>query len=190
MTSNPFYSWQHTHSIWHHILYTCDITATVYMTRHLLCLWHHTQYIWHLKWCMKHNTTTVSTSHSHCLCNHIHLIDGITPYVYMKSHPLHVAHHRNFYDITSSLDDIIPLFVCQGTHYVYDIISTIYDGTHPECMTIQALYLTWNPFYLISHLLHMSSHPLCGRHHNIYVRYHRWHMYAIMCSIHDTISNL
>ena len=59
-TSHPLYSWQHTHSLWHHILYTCDITATVSMTRHLLCLWHHLQYIWHLTWCMNDNTIMVS----------------------------------------------------------------------------------------------------------------------------------
>ena len=41
-------SWHYTHSIWHHIHYTCDITATVSMRRHLLFFWHHTQYIWHL----------------------------------------------------------------------------------------------------------------------------------------------
>ena len=60
LTSHPLYSWECTHSISHHILYTCDITATVTMTRHLLCLWHHTQYIWHLPWCMNDNKTTVS----------------------------------------------------------------------------------------------------------------------------------
>ena len=48
------------------------------------------------------------------------------------------------YDITSTLDDIMPLFVCYGTHYVYDILSTIYDVTHTVYMTTQALYLSWN----------------------------------------------
>ena len=60
------YSWRHIHSIHDSTptlydikLYTCDIKATVSMTRHLLCVWHHTQYIWHLPWCMNDNTTTV-----------------------------------------------------------------------------------------------------------------------------------
>ena len=48
------------HSIWHHILYTCDITATVSMTRHFLWLWHHTHYVGHLTWCTHDGTTTVS----------------------------------------------------------------------------------------------------------------------------------
>ena len=60
MIKHTLYSWQHTHSIRHHILYTSDIKATVSMTRHLMCLWHHTLYIWHFTWCMNDNTTTVS----------------------------------------------------------------------------------------------------------------------------------
>ena len=36
----------------------------------------------------------------------------------------------------------------------------------------------------------MSSHPLCGRHHTNYVRHHRWHIYAIICTIQYIISTL
>ena len=36
MISLPHNSWHHTHCIWHDINSTCDITATVTMTRHLL----------------------------------------------------------------------------------------------------------------------------------------------------------
>ena len=36
----------------------------------------------------------------------------------------------------------------------------------------------------------MSSHPLCRRHHNKYVRHNKWHMYAIMCTVHDIIYTL
>ena len=48
------------------------------------------------------------------------------------------------YDITSTLDDTIPLYVGDITHYDYDIISTIYDVTHTVCMNTQGLYLSWN----------------------------------------------
>ena len=48
------------------------------------------------------------------------------------------------YDITFTLGDTIPLYVCHGTHYDYDIISTIYDVTHTVFMNTQALYLSWN----------------------------------------------
>ena len=45
------------------------------------------------------------------------------------------------YDITSTLADNTPLFVCPGTHSFYDIICIIYDITHTVFMTTQALYL-------------------------------------------------
>ena len=82
------------------------------------------------------------------------------------------------------------IFVCHGTRYVYDIICIIYDVTHTVCMTTQALYLTWNPLKLPSHPLCMSLHPLCRRYLTSCVRPHRWHMYAIICVIHDIISTL
>ena len=124
------------------------------------------------------------------MCNQTHLIDDITPYVRMKSHPLHVWHHRHFiwHHIHSCCQH--TLFVCYGRHSVYDIICILYDVIHTVCMNTQALYLTWNPWKLPSHPLCMSSHPLCRRHHTYCVRHHRWHMYVIICVIHDIISTL
>ena len=60
MTLLPNNSWLHTHCIWHDIHSTCDVRATVTMTRHLICFWHYTQGIRHLTCWMNHNTTTVS----------------------------------------------------------------------------------------------------------------------------------
>ena len=62
------HSWHHIHNIpeyrtdciRHNIHYTCDITATVTMTRHLQYFWHDTQCIWDLSRWMNDNTTTVS----------------------------------------------------------------------------------------------------------------------------------
>ena len=124
------------------------------------------------------------------LCNQTHLIDDITPYVHMKSHPLHAWHRSYFiwYHIHSCCQH--TLFVCHGTHSVYDIICIIYDVTHTVCVTTQALYLTWNLLKLPSHPLYMSSHTLSRRYHTYCVRHHRWHMYAIICVIHDIISTL
>ena len=70
------------------------------------------------------------------------------------------------------------------------MICIIYDVTHTVCMTTQALYLTWNPLKLPSHPLCMSSHTLCRRHFPYCVIPHRWHIYAIICVIHDIISTL
>ena len=92
------------------------------------------------------------------------------------------------YDITSTLADNAPLFVCHGTHSVYYIICITYDVIHSVFMTMQGLYLTWNRLKLPSHPLCMSSHPLCRGHHTYCVRHHRWHIYAIICVIHGIIS--
>ena len=168
MTSQPVYLWKDTS-------YVYDIILSIYNISH--CVWMTVQ-------------PRYPTSGSQYLCNHMYLIDDIPPYVCMKSQPLHVGHHRHYlwHDILSWWHHTIVL--CHGTHYVYDVISTIYDATHTVCMTTQAVYLSWNPVYLPLHRLYMSLHPLCRRHHANYVRHHRWHMYTIMCSIHDIISTL
>ena len=132
MMSHRLYSWQHTHSIWHHILYTCDITASVSMTRHLLCLWHHTQYIWYLTWCTMTIQPQYQTSHSLYLCNYTHLIDDITPYVCMKSHPLHVGHHR---------------------HYIWHHILFWWHHT--------IVYMSWHPLCLWHHIRYIWCHTHC-----------------------------
>ena len=62
------YSWHHIHnipeyrtdSIRHNILYTCDITATLTITRHLQYFWHDPQCIWDLTRWMNDNITTAS----------------------------------------------------------------------------------------------------------------------------------
>ena len=176
------------------ILY--DITYSTLATSQQLYLWQDTPFVYdiivymtsHMVWEWLYN---------HGNRHHTHSICVITP-TWLISQPMYVWNHTHcmydtigtIYDITSSLDDIIPLFKYLGTHYFYDIISNMYDVTHTVCMTTQALYVSWNPFYLPSRLLYISSHPLCRRHHTNNVRDHRWHMYAIMCTIHDTISTL
>ena len=124
------------------------------------------------------------------LCNQSHLINDITTYVHMKPHPLHAWHHRHFSWHHIHFADNTPLFLCHGTNSVYDIICIIYNVTHIVCMTNPALYLTWNTLKLTSLPLHMSSHPLFWRHHIYSVRYHWWHMYAIIWVIQDMISTL
>ena len=124
------------------------------------------------------------------LCNPTHITNDITPYVPMKPHPLHAWHHRHFtwLHIHSCWQHT---YVSMSWHNsVYDIICIIYDVTHTVCMTIQALYLTWNMLKLTSLPLHMSSHHLFWRHHTYRVRYHRSHMYAIIWVIQDMISTL
>ena len=63
-TSQPLYLWQDTS-------YVCVIILSIYDISHVVWKTIQPQYL---------------TSHSQYLCNHTHLIDDITPYVYMKSH--------------------------------------------------------------------------------------------------------
>ena len=123
----------------------------------------------------------------------------IKPNYLMTSHPMYVWNHTHcmhdtigtLHDITSTLAENTPLFLCHGTHSVYDIIYIIYDVTHTVCMTNQSLYLTWNTLKLTSLPLHMSSYPLFwGYDHTYSVRYHRWHTYAIIWVIQDMISTV
>ena len=139
MTSHTHYSWVQNHCI-HVIHYICDITATV--------LWQDPYYIFdiilsvydisHGEW-MKTQSLYL-TWYPMYLCNQTHLIDDITTCVCMKSHPLHVWNHRHcvWHHIPSSHNT--PLFVCHGTHSVYDIICIIYDVTI-LCVGIPKLYI-------------------------------------------------
>ena len=107
---DKLYIWNHIQYVGQHIHYTCDITATNlchhshcivsitptlcmtshsayewqilhYTRHHILTLWHQTTIFmtWrplYLTWCLLY------------LCHHIHCFVGITPTVFMRSHPL------------------------------------------------------------------------------------------------------
>ena len=190
MTSHPHYSWHHPHCIWHYIHSTCDITATVTMTRHLLCFWHILSVydISHGEWIT--TQWLYLTWYPMYLCNQTHLIDDITPYVCMKSYPLHAWHHRHFiwhHNHSCWQHTILCMsgYTLSLWHHMY------YIWRHPYCVyDYPTLYLTWNLLKLPSLPLCMSSHPLCRRHPTSCIRHHRWHMYGIICTIHDIISTL
>ena len=117
--------------------------STVYMRSHPLNEWQHYDGFWH---------------DTQCIC-------VIKPTWLMTSHPMYIWNHTHcnhdtigtLHDITSTLADSTPLFLCHGTNSVYDIICIIYNVTHTVCMTTQALYLTWNT-------LKLTSLPLIGHH--------------------------
>ena len=185
MMSHPLYSWQHTHSLWHHILYlTCDITATVYMKRHPLCLWHHSIYD------ISHGVgMTIQprypTSHSQYLCNHTHLID-ITPFVCMKSRSLHVGDHRHYlwHHILSWWHHTIfytswnPLFFWHYIQYVWCHTHCLYDNTSSICDLKPILSAITSTVYIITLTLLKTSHQQCKRSQVAYVCHHvhyTWH---------------
>ena len=136
--------------------------------------------------------------HHDSICHDTESICAIKSTCLMTSLPMYVWNHTHcmhdtigtLYDITSTLADNTPLFVCHGIHSVYEIICIINDVWHAVCMTTQPLYLAWNLLKLPSHPLCMSSQTLGQRHHTYSVRHKRWHMYAIKCTIQDIMSTL
>ena len=120
------------------------------------------------------------TTHSQYLCNHTHLIDDIIPWVYMKSNPLHVGHHRHSFwpHILSWWSHTIVCMswhtVCLWhhihqtwchTHCVYDNTSSIFD-LKPILSSITCTV------YVITPTLSKPSHQLCKISQVAYVCHH------------------
>ena len=149
LTLQPLYLCHKNHSIDKLRMTVCMTSHPLYVWHHMNSMWHHTHSLWYKKTLLMTSYPLYSWHHTHCIC-------VITPTCLMISHPMYVwSHTRCMYDtigsvsdITSTLDDIKPMFVCHVIHYVYDIIFTIYHVTHTVSMTRQALYLSWNPFCL------------------------------------------
>ena len=119
MTSPPLYMTSHTLYLWPHSSVTMKTPTmfwtlySVYMTSHMVNEWQRHDCIWH---------------DTECIC-------VIKPTWLMTSHLMYVWNHTHcthdtigtLYGITSTLADNTPLFVCHGTHSVYEITCIIYD---------------------------------------------------------------
>ena len=119
MTSPPLYMTSHTLYLWPHSSVTMKTPTmfwtlySVYMTSHMVNEWQCHDCIWH---------------DTECIC-------VIKPTWLMTSHLMYVWNHTHcthdtigtLYGITSTLADNTPLFVCHGTHSVYEITCIIYD---------------------------------------------------------------
>ena len=146
LTSHPLYMTWHTLFLWHHNPCNYEKTPTIfltlysgYMTSHMVNEWQHNDCIWHdTQW--------------FCILKPTWLMMSQFMYIWDRTHCIHDTIGILCYFI-STLADNTPLFVCHGTHSVYDITCILYDVTHTVCLTTQALYLTWN-------LLKLPSHPL------------------------------
>ena len=154
---------------WHHIHTLHDITPTVYNMTYILCvtsqpllLWQDTYYVLTLHSVNVTSQTVNEWQHNDCIWHDTHCISVIKPIWLMTSQTMYVWNHTYciydttgiLCDITSTIADNTPLFVCHGTHSVYEILCIINVVTHIVCMTTQALYLAWNP-------LKLPSLPLC-----------------------------
>ena len=124
---------------------------------------------------------------------------GMTSYsLYQTSHTLYLCHHNLSTDITPSL-------VSHQTHYMSDIICTIYNITStPYFITYctyditPSIYETKSSMQGNIYTTHVTSQPLiCVITHNIltashpfFVWHHTRHMYGMFCTIHDITSSL
>ena len=139
------YSWRHNHSIHDSTPTLYDITYSIIVTSQPLNLWTDTSYVYDIIlsiYDISHGVwMTVKpqypTSLSECLCNHTHFIDDITPSVRMKSHPMHVGHHRHYLwnQILSWWHHTIvcmswhPLCLWHHIHYIWCHTPWVYENT-------------------------------------------------------------
>ena len=168
MISQPTY-------MWYHILYTCDILPTIYMisyplcmtTQHCVLLISHSAYVWchlHYRWYHIHS---ISPNHS---IYDVTFTSGMTWHtLYQTLSPLFLCHNN-------LSTDIIPTFVWHHTHYMCDIICTLYNIiSTPYVITL--LYLrhhslyTWNHIQYVGPYIHytcdITATNLCHHSHSI-----------------------
>ena len=157
----PFWG-HHTHYIRHRVHCICVITTTLSMISQPLYVRYHIQYMWDIlstifmtsyTLCMTTQPCVLTTPHSAYLWHHLHYrrrhIHSITPshnlYDFtstsgMTSHPLYQTSHQLYLCHHNLSTDITPTFVWHHTHYMCDIICTIYNII-PTAYVITLLYL-------------------------------------------------
>ena len=119
MISQPLY-------VWYHIKYIWDILSTIFMTSYPPCMTTqhceliipHSAYVWphlHYRRCHIHSITP-----SHSLYDFTSTSGMTSQTLYQISHQLYLCHHNLSTDIT-------PTFLWHHTHYICDIIHTIYN---------------------------------------------------------------
>ena len=156
MISQPLY-------VWYHIQYMWDILSTIFMTSYPICMKSqpfvlitaNSAYVWHL--------LRYRRRHIHSITPRYNLWDftstaGMTSHpLYQTSHQLYVCHHKLSTAISAT-------FVWHHTHYMCDIICTIYNIISTD--------------YVITTLLntaqhwHMKQHPVCSSKYTLSMWHH------------------
>ena len=134
--------------VWSHIKYTCDILSTIFIsytlcmtTQHFVWLIPHSAYVWHHLHYTWYNIHSISANYS---------IYDVTSTSGMTSQPLYPCHHNLSIDI-------IPTFVWHHTHYICDIICTLYNIiSTPYVITL--LYLWHHSLYIWNHIQYVGPH--------------------------------
>ena len=151
--SHQLYRWCHSHymyDITSSIMW--DILSTIFMTSYALCMTTqtcvlitpHSAYVWHhLRYRRRH---IHSITPSHTLYDFTST-SGMTSHpLYQTSHQLYLCHHNLSTDIT-------PTFVWHHTHYMCDILCTIYNIIS-TAYVITLLYLWQHNLDIWNHIQH------------------------------------
>ena len=112
--------------VWYHIQYTWDILSTIFMTSYPLCmatqhcvlLIPHSAYVWHHLHYRWYHIHSITPNHS---------IYDVTSTSGMTSHPLYQTSHQLYLCHHNLSTDIIATFVWHRTHYICDILCTLYN---------------------------------------------------------------
>ena len=142
--------------VWYHIQYTCDILSTIFVTSYPLCmitqqcvlLIPHSVYVLyhlHYRW-----------YHIHCITQN-HSIYDVTSTSSMTSHPLYQISHPLYLGHHNRSTDIMPTFGWHHTHYMCDIICSLYNIiSTPYVITLQ--YLWHHSLYIWNHIQYIRQH--------------------------------
>ena len=159
MISQPIYAW-------YHIQYTCDIIYTIFMTSYPLCMTSqscvlmtpHSAYVWHLLNYRRRHIHFITPNHS---IYFVTSTSGMTSHpLYQTSHPLYLCHHPLYLCHHYLSTDFTPSFVWHQTHYICDIICTIYNITFtPYVITL--LYLLHHNIYVFNYIQYIGQHIHC-----------------------------
>ena len=112
------------HSVYFRLYTQCTnfMKRSECMSSQHLYVWHHTHYIWHHIHSLWHHTTLFLISSPLYLTIHP---------LYLTSRPLYLCNHtHSINDIRASLCMISHrVYMWHSIHYIYDIISIMYDNT-------------------------------------------------------------
>ena len=169
----PPFGGHHTHYIRHHVYCICVITPTLSVISQPLYVWYHIQYMWDIlstifmtsyPICMTTQTCVLIKPHSAHVWHHLHYrrrhIHSITPshslYDFtsssgMTSHPLYQTSHQLYLCHHNLSTDITPTFEWHHTHYMCEVICTIYNIIS-TAYVITLLYLWQHNFDIWSQI--------------------------------------
>ena len=139
LISYPLYLWHPIYHVWqHNNVYCC------YHTRHMCDII-----------CTTDDIIFPPITPNHSVCHGMSTSGMTSQPLYQTSHQLYLFHHNISNAVT-------PTFLWQHTHYICDIICTIY-------YIISTTFMTSDLLYMRSHPKFITSHPLYMWHHNHYI---------------------